>query len=459
MRKTLREIISLRSLGKSNERQKAVDHPITKCVVAGSAAMSKDRNTEPTKSRRMASGEDGWLKSAEARMRAIPRSKRALVIVVVGVLMVSGLIALDQLYLHKTFADEFGWLSDVTFYQNRTQAVLEGKILYRDLQIEAPPLDIYFMLPAQIAGGSNLDYQLYFSMFTILSALVLYYGLRRFDDYYAFIAALLFLVSPFGTVESTIGIQDKSMIAFFFLLAVVLALQKRDRISSGLSVIGTWTKVFPGLFYPVLFLHTRSWRERGIQLGIIALISLLVAAPFLILAPNEFLKFPLYYLLGSQSAGGGSVPAVSGISVWDYLRTAGLDIPGYVLLGLTVAAYLGALWYGHRKKLGLWTCTALVMVAFLVIYPRIWVGYLILPVALLLIWAAKDKWIAIRLWLMYLPFMGTLLFTSDNPRYVPIINFSGSWAVGLFLTLLGFAILVDTTRCAIRTPSFISGGE
>ncbi len=405
----------------------------------------------------MASGEGGWLTRAEARMRSIPRSKKALVIVIVGVLLVGGLLAFDHLYLRNALTNEYGPLSDVPYYQNRTQAVLDGKILYRDVQLEAPPLSVYFMLPAQIAGGSDLAYQIYFSMFTVLSALVLYYGLRRFDDYHAFIVALLFLFSPFGTVESTIGIQDESIIVFFFLTAVVLAIQKHDRISAGLVALGAWTKIFPLLFYPVLFLKTRSWKERGVQIGVIAFISALVAAPFLIIAPSEFLQFPLYYLLGSQNSSGGSVSPVSGISVWDYLRTAGLDRPGYVLLGLTIAAYLGALWYGRRKGLGLWQCTVLVMVAFVVFYPRIWVGYFILPVALLLVWAAKDKWIVVRLWVMYLPFLGTLLFTSDNPHYVPIINFSGSWAVGLLLTLIGMAILVDTTRRALLTPTFLSG--
>jgi len=396
----------------------------------------------------------GWLHRTEKRLRAIPASKRALVILVVGVLLLGGLIALDQLWLRKALNDSFGPLSDVPFYRNRTQAVLDGKVLYRDVKMESPPLIVYLLLPPQMAGGSELAYQIYFSLFTILTALTLYWGLRRYDDFRAFVVSLLFLGSPFGTVESTIGIQDESIIVFMFIVAAVLAIQAKGRLSSVVSAIGVWTKIFPGLFYPVLFLRTRSWKERKWQIGAIVLISLLISLPFLILAPVEFLKFPLYYLLGSGD-GGESVNPTGGISVWDFLRTGGLDVPGMVLLPLTIIAYVGALWYGRKKGMDIWPATLLVLVAFVIFYPRIWLGYFVLPVTFLLLWASEDWRISLRCFLMYLPFLATLAFTGDNVHYVPVIDFPGSWVVGLAFTVLGLYMLVDTARLVLGRPSFI----
>ncbi len=419
------------------------------------AGLRKDISRVPDNSGEIGLREGGWLDRAEKRMRAIPPSRRALFIALVGVLILGTLIAVDNLFLNQALTDAFGRATDLNFYRERAQAVLDGKVLYRDIAIESPPLIVYLYIPAQLAGGSDLAYQIWFGAFTILTALTLYWGLRRFDDYRAFMVGLLFITSPIAAIETAIGIQDEAIVFFLFVVAAVLAINNSDKLSTLAATVGTWVKVFPALFYPVLFLRTKAWRDRLKQIGIIAVVSLIISAPFLVLCPVQFLQFPLYYF-GISGGGDGNVTSpVSGISVWDYLRTAGVDIPGIVLLVLTLSAYVFALWWGRRKGCDIWKGTLLVLVAFVIFYSRMWVGYFLLPLIFIFPFGAENARIAVRGFLLALPLFFTLLFTSDNPKYVPIIDIPYAWLIGLLLTLLALWILVDTTRLVLKRDCFI----
>jgi hypothetical protein len=383
------------------------------------------------------------------RMRSIPPAKRGKVLLVFGILLLGGLIALDQLVINDMLESSFGQFSDISFYQERAQTILDGKWLYRDVQSEAPPLISYFFVVPQLFGGSVAAYQCYFAAFTMLTAMTLYYGLRRWDDLKAFKIAVIYLLSPFGVIESVFGIQDESIMVFLFLLAVLLALRGNGRLSALTVAVGIWTKVFAGLFYPVLFLKTKGRRERLVHLGIIAAFSIAISLPFLVVAPNEFLAFPTYYFLG-----GSAMPA-TGISIWDFLGMGGLNVPGTVLLGVALAGLIAGLWLIKKRELEIWQGTLLIMVVFLIFYSRVLVGYYILPVTLLLVWAVDDRKMLLKTFLLYLPFFASLAFTRDTRLGHPLIDESWSWVAGLALSLLGTYLLIDLTRQALRKRPFI----
>ncbi len=383
------------------------------------------------------------------RIGSIPQAKRGLALLVFGILLLGGLIALDQLVINKMLESSIGQFSDISFYQERAQTILDGKWLYRDVQSEAPPLISYFFVIPQLAGGAVAAYQTYFAAFTMLTALALYYGLRKWDNLKAFKIGIIYLLSPFGVIESVFGIQDESIMVFLFLLAVILALRGNGRLSALTVAVGIWTKVFAGLFYPVLFLKTKEWRERLVHLGIIAVLSIAISLPFLIVAPNEFLAFPTYYFLG------GSATPATGISIWDFLGAGGLNVPGMVLLGVALVGLVGGLWLVKKRDLEIWQGILLIMVIFLIFYSRILVGYYILPVAFLLVWAVDDRKMLLKTFLMYLPFFASLAFTRDTRLGHAFINEPWSWAAGLALSLLGTLMLIDLTLQALRTKPFI----
>jgi len=382
-------------------------------------------------------------------LRSIPPQRRLLFIIIFWAVVFGSIIAIDALFLRSYVSTNWAPVEDINYYRYRAQGLLDGQWLYRDIPCESPPLIVYFMIPAQLAGGGYLAYQIWFSFFSLLSALVLYWGLRWRDDYKAFLVALLFLLVPIGTLETTVGVQDDTVGVFLFLTTVVLAVSNRARLSALTVGIGTWTKLFNALFYPILFIKTRSWRERGLQLLIIGAVSLAVALPYLIVCPTQFLAFPSYYFYGT-----GDNPA-GGSSIWDFLSMAGIDLPSFVFLALIIGTYLITLVVVWKKDLTLLQGTLLVMVVFLAFYSRIAVVYYMLPVALLLIWGVENKAIIWRCMLLYVPLVLSVPFSASNIYNKPLIDVPYGWAIGLALTLLALVLMLDAARLALRRTNFV----
>jgi hypothetical protein len=386
-------------------------------------------------------------------LRSIPPQRRYLFIIAFWAVVFGSLIAFDVLFFRSYVSANWAPVEDINYYRYRTQGLLDGQWLYRDIPCESPPLIVYFMIPAQLAGGGYLAYQVWFSFFSLLSALVLYWGLRMRDDYKAFLVALLFLIVPIGTLETTLGIQDETIGVFLFLTAVILAVLNRTRLSAMAVGVGAWTKLINALFYPVLFIKTRSWKERGIQLLIIGAVSLAVSLPYLIVCPTQFLAFPKYYFFGT-----GDNPA-GGASIWDFLSMAGVNIPSYVFLGVIIGAYVAALVVVWRRDLSLLQGALLVLVVFLVFYSRIAVAYYMLPVALLLIWGVENRAIVWRCMLLYFPLVLSVPFSSSNIYKQPLIDTPYGWAIGLALTLFALLLFLDATRLAFRKANFVDRGS
>jgi Gpi18-like mannosyltransferase len=261
--------------------------------------------------------------------------RRTYLIILIWALFYGALIAIDVLWARGVIDSTVGPVTDISYYRYRTQGILDGQWLYRDIPCESPPLIVYLMIPAQLANGGNLAYQVWFCIFVLLTALTLYWGLRRFDDRRAFFTAIMFLFIPVGTVETVLGIQDEAIMVWIFVLSIVLAAVSKWRESVLVMAIGAWTKVVNAFLYPFIWHEVRERRERLIHLGIIAAVSLFVAVPYLIVCPIDFLKFPLYYFLSSST----DVGPTGGTSIWDFLEMGGLDLPSWFFLILTIGTF------------------------------------------------------------------------------------------------------------------------
>jgi ABC-type multidrug transport system permease subunit len=153
---------------------------------------------------------------------------------------------------------------------------------------------------------------------------------------------------------------------------------------------------------------------------------------------------------------GGSGTPASGISIWDFLGMGGLQIPGIALLGIALIGILGGLWLVKKRDLEIWQGTLLILVVFLIFYSRIFVGYYLLPVSLLLVWAVDDRKMLLKTFLLYLPFFASLGFTRDTYMGHAVINEPWSWVVGLALATIGTLMLIDLTLQALKKRPFIS---
>jgi hypothetical protein len=378
-------------------------------------------------------------------LRSLNHRQRIAVIIVVGMLCYGGMIIADGLFVRQWLDSSFGPTPDLPVYQERTSLILNGGIIYRDLDIESPPLINYVLLPPQMIGGEWWAYEVYFSFFIILTALTMYLVLSRWDGYRAMLVSLLLLFCPFALQDATWGIQDEPVVAFFYLLPVLLMLSGRTYLSSIAAAFGFWTKFLPVIIYPDILVRLKDRREvlRNIAIAVIA--SVLIALPFLLLCPIEFLNFPSYYLLGRSGEGS------AGMSLINLIGQGGFVIPGAVGAALTVGVLALTYYLVRRWDLDIWRGAMLTTVVFLSVYPMIRLSYYIFPFAFFAVWAISDRGILIRLVPMYL----TLLFAQGLAADGLGVDPAYSWIIASVLVVAGTLIMLDITMRCLRTKNFL----
>jgi hypothetical protein len=387
---------------------------------------------------------EGWRRRAVP----IPARKKLLIIIVVGLLWYGTFIALDNLWLRPHLNDIFGEPIDLAYYQNRSQAILDGQIPYLDFESESPPLIMYLLVVPQFFGGEMWMYQLYFAIFGVLTALSLYLGFRRYDDFYAFTAGVAYLFIPFCFIEFTLGVQDEAVTSLFFLLPLITFIAGRMASTGLLFTLGTWTKLFDILLFPWTFLKAKTSKDKMVLLLIFAGLSFAVMLPFLICCPEQFFSFPSYYFLESPNAQTGG----SGISPWHFLDLGGYGLPGWAGVTLTVASLLAATLLAYHWKMRFWEGATFIMVVFFIFYPKIAFVYFTMPVMLLLMWGVKDERVLWRLILMSIPLFAAVAFSENGDEL--ILDVSWGWVVGLALSLVGWAIFVHTWWLTRGEPTF-----
>ncbi len=388
---------------------------------------------------------NGIFKRMNARLHNMNHLQRIFVLLLVGAMIYGSFILADGLVIRPWLDSSFGPTPDLHIYQERTSLILNGGIIYRDLDIESPPLINYILLPPQIAGGDWWAYETYFSLFPIMTGLALYFIMRRWDEYYAFLAALLIIVCPFAVQDATWGIQDEPLVAFFYVLPVLLMLYGLKKWSAVAVAVGFWTKFLPVIIYPVTLVKLRGRKERLVNIGVAVLTSALIALPFLLVCPIEFLGFPSYYLLGRSGEGS------AGMSIINLVGKSGLVIPGLFGAGITVGVLALSYYLVYRWKLDIWRGAMLSTVMFLTVYPMIRLGYFILPFVFFSVWAVRHRDIALRLIPMYV----ALLFGQGLEKGGPGLDFTYSWVVALVLVAIGILFMLDIAWRCLKKECFL----
>lgn len=361
------------------------------------------------------------------------------------------MIVVDNTFLVSAIDEDLSH-PDLDVYRERTQTILDGGILYRDVHTETPPVINYLLVPAQLLGGAEHDWvwSAYFSFFAFLMAALLYLSLRHFDELNAFLAGAVILLSPFTLTESGTG-EDESIMAFVFMLAVVLMMLRRTSMASTAIGVGIWTKMFPILLFPVHFLQQRNWKDRLTSVAIVLLATGLIALPFMVLCWEDFTFFLNFYFLGEEGRPTG------GHSIWHFLWMGGWAVPSALQLIMLGGAMAFAYLYPYYTKMTLWQSVTLMVMVFFTFYPKVHGGYWILLVAMLSVWAVKDLKVLTRIFLAYIPLLLATVFAQGEGT-APPVEFYGSWLVGLLLSLAGLLLFVDATRLALRQRSFVDAG-
>ncbi|MEI6796662.1 MAG: hypothetical protein WCK39_07340 [Methanomassiliicoccales archaeon] len=369
------------------------------------------------------------------RLEEMSFQRKLLVLLLVGAVLYGGLITVDNVF---GVSNSVGTPVDVKYYRERGSAILNGSVPYRDFSSESPPLIMYLFAIPQAFGGSSAAYQIFFSSFAILTGICFYLLLRRFDDWKAFRAGLLYMLMPYALIEFTFGIQDEAVTTFFFFLPLLFFINHSYVKTAVSAALGFWVKIFNVLLMPIMFFHTPKWSDRRKEVLIVVVISLLVAVPFLLLAGVKFLEFPIYYFLGTPGAETGGRGS---ISPWHFLDMGGFKLPGLIGLALTIGSLIFAWYWTYKKQMPFWASCALTIFLFILFYPKINFVYFILPMAIFMIYGLDDRAILIRCFVLAIPAFASGAFTEYDPN--PLINIPGGWLIGLALSLVTYIILID----------------
>ncbi len=341
---------------------------------------------------------------------------------------------------------------DMPLYQARAQTIIDGGLIYRDTGTETPPIINYMLVPAQLMGGGEHEWVwgLYFSLFAGMTAIMLYLSLRRWSEVRAFQMGIATIIMPFLLFETVTG-EDEAIVVFVFFGGVLLMLYNY-KLPAALAIgVGIWTKMFSVLLLPIEFLRWRSWKDRGKLLLIVAAVTVIVIGYFALVCYDDFIFFLEFYTMGVSGRESG------GVSMWHFLRVAGYGLPKEVELALVLVSLFIAYLFCYKKRLGVWQSVTLVVLVFLVVYPKMHTGYYVLPCILLSAWAVTDRRIFYRTFLAFIPIMAAAGFSVQDGGEV-MFDFPGSWIVGFGLALLGTLMFLDAGRLASKTALFMDKG-
>jgi hypothetical protein len=312
----------------------------------------------------------------------------------------------------------------------RSQAILNGGVIYRDARSTTPPLTNYLMvIPTVFARmaefkdpWTTLSFMLFFSLFCLLAAFVLFYmGATRKEGWYA---AALFLLNPLTFGNAVLRRQDEAILVFFVGLALLFII-KNKHIRGGIGIgAAVLIKLGAVALIPVALLHRKKWHYAVIPIVVCALAFL----PFLMLAGESAMIWRTGERHNEHLFQFGGVALVH---MFNAMHNAiVIDIkPASALLiaGSTIALAL-VCW----KRFGILEDITLFLGAVLVFSPKLHTGYfslLVFTMAPLV----KSRWMMG----VYL-FSGLLAMTADFCKY-PIRNYAAA-----FWLMLATALLIMT---------------
>lgn len=316
----------------------------------------------------------------------------------------------------------------------RTEAIIAGKLLYKDVFTTTPPLTNLLLIPPSLLAKyfeyqnpwTTLSFMLYFSLFNLMAAYTLLY---MADTRYAgWRAAVAFLLNPLTFGNAVLRRQDEAILVFFFGLSLLFLLKNRTilaAISIGMTLL---LKLWGALLVPVAFLHTREWRYIIFPLLVFAI----AFSPFLFLAGQDAIFW-------DPSRGGTEHPfQFGGISLSTLLGQWQGEVYQNLLPILSLLFVLGVglvsaivAW----KRFGVLQDLSILIATILLLTPKLHAGYFSL-LALTLAPLLKSYHLFIPYFLI-----GTLVIIADFYKF-PIINYPAAIMLLFVVSILMIVVIV-----------------
>jgi len=322
----------------------------------------------------------------------------------------------------------------------RSETILNGGLLYRDVFTSTPPLTNLLLLPpslipilvGMVNPWATLSFMVYFSLFNLFTALVL---LNTFPSKKAgFWAAALFLLNPLTFGNSVLRRQDESILVFFVALSLFFILKNqhaRASIAIGASLL---VKLTGGLLIPVAFLNKRDWR----YIVIPPLVFFIGLLPFLILAGRDAIFWD-FTTSGAQHP--FQFKGVSLMTLWNAMHVGSRQISILPVAFLMIVGVLGAAAIIARSRFGIVEDMIILTTAVFLFSPKLHTGYF--TVLVLLMAMLIKEW---RLAILYFLF-GALALVADFYKW-PIIDYQAA-----FWLMVGVLILMVILTIGLHLQS------
>lgn len=264
----------------------------------------------------------------------------------------------------------------------RAETLMNGGALYNDVPTTTPPLINFLLVPPVFVSGlfehrnpwSTMSFQIYFSLFNLLTAYMLFLGST--DRKMGYKAALYFLLNPLTLGNSVLRRQDEAVLVFFWAVSLLLTIRRKHWAAGVVYGLSLLIKVSGLLMIPIAFFRTLDWRYLVLPLVVFAA----VATPFLSASGSAA------SLLDVRQPELGHPFQLDGVSLgalWSRMRdTSGQPmLPAYSGI-LVIATLVVAVWIMHRPH-GLIEDLLLLTATVLALAPKLHTGYLALLVLLM----------------------------------------------------------------------------
>ena len=321
----------------------------------------------------------------------------------------------------------------------RTETILSGRLLYRDVFTATPPLTNFLIVPptliARLFGYKNpwatLSFMLYFSLFHLLAAYALLYlspGRRE-----GWRAAAMFLLNPLTLGNAVLRRQDEPILVFFWGLSLLLFVHRRHWGASAAIGATLLVKLSGVLLIPIAVLHSRRWR----YILVPALVFALAMAPFLLLAGRDamFWDFSRERAEHPFQLGGISLGALW--ELWHGEGSAGRYLGALsALFVLGVGAMAGLVVW---RRLGVLEDLARLTATVLLLTPKLHAGYFSL-----LAWTMAPLLQRYRLEVPYF-LLGTLVVVGDFLKF-PIREYPIAFGLMAAVSALLLVVIARLSR-------------
>ncbi|MCF2137578.1 MAG: DUF2029 domain-containing protein [Candidatus Thorarchaeota archaeon] len=220
---------------------------------------------------------------------------------------------------------------DMFWYLDFGKFMLMGKLPYSGFYFPYPPFFAYFIYAISLVAPTIDSFRVLATLADVGVAFLLWkLAVRHANEQWASLVVLAYALLPVSVIESGWNGHFEPLANLFLLLAIWFMLSEKS-IMSGMSLgLGTATKIYPGLLFPIILFYFHGWRNRLKFTFSTVITGVITYLPILFLSATEASH-------ESSFAVGGASTTIASFSLPLFLNGVVASItPVTVLIGVSV---------------------------------------------------------------------------------------------------------------------------